>query len=480
MFTIVQRTIVNIFIDMAPPACFEHRHFRSGEGGNASHNGMGSLLMTGIITDMAMIEGYRCIRCGARYGNDIRFDSRGCPGCKDIAPANLQPVYCAGGSSTVPVGVRADLENTLWRYASSLPCLEGGVVSLGEGLTPLMSAERIGKALDVPHLFIKDESRNPTWSHKDRFSTVAVSAALSHGAKVVATASSGNAGASLAAYAAKAGLGCVVTTFAGAAGAMISQIQAYGASIVPMARKSHRWEFLRKAADQYGWYVTSPYQHPVVGSHPLGIEGYKTMAYEIFDQSGGNLPEWCVLPVCYGDALAGIAAGFCELLETGKAARVPRLVAAEVHGSLSSALEKGVDKLDEQVAACDTVAVSIGTTRSTYQALKAIRDSRGCAVCVTNDQLIRMQGTLARKEGMFAELASVAPLVAVQHLRERGEIKRDDRVVAIMTASGLKDLDVLSEPRNRRDTFHSVDDAWKWIGESTGAGREPFPAHRPF
>lgn len=420
---------------------------------------------------MDFIAGYRCIRCGAQYPQDTMFDATGCPSCRETAPANLQPLYPKrAGSADLPCSeIQAD--RSLWRYAPFLPRFDHGVVSLGEGLTPLLPTPRIGEELGVPHLFIKDESRNPTWSHKDRFSTVAVTAALSERTKVVATASSGNAGASLAAYAAKAGLECVVVTFAGAAGAMLSQIRAYGASVVPMARKSDRWKLLEKGAAQLGWFVTSPYQHPVVGSHPLGIEGYKTLAYEIVDQSGAKLPDWCVLPVCYGDALAGISIGFHELFEMGKIARIPRLVAAEVHGSLSTALKKGLDRIEEQEPAFETVALSIGTTRSTFQAVKAIRDTQGCAVRVSNDPLLWMQKTLAAKEGIFAELASVAPLVAIRHLREQRVIARDDRVVAVITASGLKDLDVSARPQNVQAPFETVDDAWQWVRESTTAER---------
>lgn len=415
---------------------------------------------------MNIIAGYRCIRCGIRYPADLRLDTRGCPKCLETGPSNLRPLYLGRSKSLADTNNHAG--KSLWQYASRLPSFTGGIVSLGEGLTPLVPVGRIGQTLGVPHLFIKDESRNPTWSHKDRFSTVVVSAALSQGAKVVATASSGNAGASLAAYAAKAGLECIVVTFAGAAGAMISQIRAYGASIFPMARKTDRWALLEKAADQLGWFVTSPYHHPVIGSHPIGIEGYKTLAYEIVDQSD-DLPDWCILPVCYGDALTGICAGFQELLEMGRISRVPRLVAAEVHGSLSAALESGCDKIEEQEQSFETVAVSIGTTRSTYQALKALRDTGGCAVRVSNDEIRSMQRILAAKEGIFAELSSVAPLVAVQRLRERQVMAQDDRVVAIVTASGLKDLDIAIDAPRREKPLVSVEDAWKRALERTKA-----------
>lgn len=418
---------------------------------------------------MATISGYSCIRCGSEHASDIRIDSRGCPRCVEQAPANLQPIYTRGADAVDDQAEGSVLRSSLWRYGSFLPRPSGPVVSLGEGLTPLLPAERLGEALGVPQLFIKDEGRNPTGSHKDRFSTVAVSMARGQGARVLATASSGNAGASLAAYAAKSGLGCVVATFAGAAGPMLSQIHAYGASVIPMADKSDRWKLLEKAADRLGWFVTSPYQHPVVGSHPLGIEGYKTIAYEIAEQADGHLPDWCVLPVCYGDALAGVAAGFHDLRSRGKIARVPRLVAAEVHGSLSKALENGFDRIEEQEPSFETIALSIGTTRSTYQAVKALRDTGGHAVCVSNEKLIRMQKTLAAREGLFVELASVAPLVAIQDLRDRQIIVPGDRVVAVVTATGLKDLDISANPAATQAPFESVEAAWQWATGRHGA-----------
>ncbi|MGO4835073.1 threonine synthase, partial [Rhizobiaceae sp. 2RAB30] len=339
-------------------------------------------------------------------------------------------------------------------------------VSLGEGLTPLVEASRIGRTLGVPNLFIKDEGRNPTWSHKDRFSTVAVSVARAQGATVVATASSGNAGASLAAYAARAGLRCVVATFGGSANAMLAQIRKYGATVLPLANKMDRWALLAEAATRYGWFIASPYCAPVVGSHALGIEGYKTIAYEIVEQSGGVAPDWCVLPVCYGDALSGIWTGFQELFAQGAIPRLPRMVAAEVHGSLAQALATGGDRLEERGMAFESLAVSIGAPRSAYQALKALRESSGRAVPVSNDGLVEMQERLARDEGVFAELASVTPLLAIARLRGEGVIAAKDHVVAVTTASGLKDLDRSVGQATDDTIFRSTGDAWDWLGRN--------------
>ncbi|MBN9447463.1 MAG: pyridoxal-phosphate dependent enzyme, partial [Bosea sp.] len=118
-----------------------------------------------------------------------------------------------------------------------------------------------------------------------------------------------------------------------------------------------RWTLLAEAATRYGWFIASPYHAPVVGSHALGIEGYKTIAYEIVEESGGVAPDWCVLPVCYGDAFFGVWSGFQELFAQGAIPRLPRMAAAEVHGSLAQALATGRDRLEERSLAFESLAV---------------------------------------------------------------------------------------------------------------------------
>jgi len=422
---------------------------------------------------MSHATGFSCVRCGNAFPLDLEIDSRGCPNCLVVAPANLQVTY--HGQRLAPDDqTQRGKPPSLWRYADMLPCASSDAISLGEGLTPLLPATTIGRALGVPNLLIKDEGRNPTWSHKDRFSTVAVSMARLAGARVVATASSGNAGASLAAYAARAGLRCVVITFAGTAGAMLAQIKKYGAKVVPLTDKSQRWPLLAAGVERLGWFATSPFQAPVVGSHPAGIEGYKTLAYEIFEQMHGSMPDWCVLPVCYGDALAGLFQGFTDLLEQGKIDRIPRLAAAEIHGSLSEALASKTDLIAEAPAAFETLAVSMGTTRSTFQALRALRLSRGTAVRVSNLGLIALQQQLAASEGIFAELASVTPLAAIGTLTRQGVIGASDRVVAIVTASGLKDLDRSTASEDRQPVFETAGHAWEHLLQEEDTGRSRY------
>jgi threonine synthase len=407
-----------------------------------------------------------CIRCGESY--PVTAWAEDCARCRATAPAGLTVRYAtdppalrrgpteapsrapsprsASGSPAAPGGAAGDARwatapetpSPLWRWAEGLPVDAHDAVSLGEGGTPLLPLPRLAGALGVAALWVKDESRNPTWSFKDRLATVAVSTARRLGARVIASSSSGNAGAAVAAYAARAGLPCVVFTFTGAAGPMVTQMRAHGAMVLAVRDKADRWKLLEAGVRGRGWFPTSPFFAPAVGSNPYGIEGYKTLAYEVAEALGWRAPDWCVLPVCYGDALYGMWKGFDELARLGWIDAVPRLAAAEVYGSLGAALASGADAVPDMPKTRESLAASIGATRSTYQALHALRASGGAARTVGDDELLEFQARLA-SEGVYAEASSVAPLAAVRRLRRDGVMGAEASVVVVATAGGLKD-----------------------------------------
>ena len=376
-----------------------------------------------------------CILCGTTYPID-HFE-RACPSCLARGhAANLSVGYGAGPApdrDALPLRPAG-----LWRYADMLPLAAGEAVSLGEGATPLVSIEWTG-GMTVE---VKDETRNPTWSFKDRLASVAVSWARRSGAAVIATSSSGNAGAAAAAYAARAGLACVMLTFRGAAGPMIGQARATGAMVLECATRDDRWTILRKAVRAFGWFPTAPFFGPTVGSNPIGIEGYKTLAYEIAEQRGWQVPDWCVLPVCYGDALFGLWKGFEEMRRWGWTAAIPRLAAAEVSGSLAAAMADGAPMPPAMTRDAGSVAVSIDTPRSTAQAVHALRHADGVAVALEDAAILEARARLARRTGMFLETSSAAAFAAIDRLRGAGAMTKDQSVVALATASGLKDVRV--------------------------------------
>jgi threonine synthase len=323
----------------------------------------------------------------------------------------------------------------MWRWERFLHAPAAEAVTLGEGDTPLLPVP----SLDLGDLWLKDESRNPTWSFKDRLASGALTMARRFGAKVIASSSSGNAGAAAAAYAAKAGLPCVVFTFAGSASPLVLQMRAYGAMVVKVNDKADRWRLQSAGVRELGWYPTSPFFGPVVGSNPYGMEGYKTIAFEIAEAFDWKPPEWCVLPVCYGDALHGMWKGFEELKALGWIDRTPRFVAAEVSGSLVAAMAGGDAMPSEAPRNAPSIATSIGALQGTVQALDVLRRSKGAAVAVGDDELRRWVVTLATREGLWPEASSAAPFAAIERLRAEGTIKPHERCVALLTASGLKD-----------------------------------------
>ena len=387
---------------------------------------------------MSHLTGLACIRCGAQFGIEARFD--GCPACRAAAPANLTPRY--DFTTLARDFSRESLRDrpvNLWRYHEFLPSDPSESVTLGEGMTPLFRCDRFGNRLGLRRLYVKDESQNPSGSFKDRLAATALAMADRFEARTVGVSSTGNAGAAAAAYAARKGLPCVVLTVKGAASSIMTQIQAYGAMVMATETKADRWKLLQTAVNEWHWYPTSPYFGPPVGSNPFGVEGYKTLAFEICEQMDWNAPDWCVLPVAYGDALFGMWKGFDEFARLGLIHKRPRMVAAEMAGCLSAALESGDDRIPEIAAPSPHVAGSISVSQSTYQALFALRASGGLARVVKNDELLDLQSALGADEGIYAEPSSMAAFAALRQLCLENRIGREEVVAVVSTATGLKD-----------------------------------------
>ena len=259
------------------------------------------------------------------------------------------------------------------------------------------------------------------------------------GAPGVVVSSTGNHGAAIAAYAAHAGLPCIVFTLASVPLTMKAQMSAYGAMVVALEHPRDRWVLMRVAANALGWLPTSGYVWPPLGSPPFGMEGYKSIAYEIVDTLGAP-PDWVVVPPSYGDGLYGTWKGFRELRDLGVIERTPRMAAAEPFGPLAETLRTGADSPVE-VAAGPSVSFSIATPMGTFQALAALRESDGAAAATPDDEVVAMQLRLAALEGIYVEPSSAAGLVAIARLRRADRIGADDRVVVVLTSSGLKDPD---------------------------------------
>src|SRR5262245_27549809 len=322
----------------------------------------------------ARVVGLECLRCHAIFDDPRGF--AGCPRCKqdgvfvnlsvrlDLAPlSGLRP-------EDLPSAPRG-----LWRYGAVLPAAQHAV-SLGEGGTPIVHLERLGRRLGLPRLYAKDESQNPTWSYKDRLCATAVTHAVETGARVITISSTGNHGASTAAYAARAGLPCVIFTLASVPETMKTLMQAYGAAVVACPTSESRWQLMRQGIERFGWYPTSGFVTPPVGSNPWGVEGYKTIAYELAEDLGWTAPDVVVVPSAYSDGLYGIWKGWMELQTLGLVKHTPRMIAAEPFGPLAAALERGLQAPEPVEAPAPSVAFSIASRYGTWQGLAALREDR--------------------------------------------------------------------------------------------------------
>ncbi|ASL08783.1 threonine synthase [Mycobacterium intracellulare subsp. chimaera] len=360
----------------------------------------------------------------------------GCPDCASHGVGvNLTPAY-ALAPGALPCQAA---QPGVFGFRELLPLAPDDVpVSLGEGGTPLVSLHRLGPRLGLHRLTLKDETRNPTWSYKDRLAAVAVTKAAASGASTVVVSSTGNHGAAVAAYAAAAGLGCVVLTVSSVPREMRILMQAYGASVVAYDNGPDRWSVMQAAVEAFDWMPISGLTTPPIGSNPFGIEGYKTIAYELWHQLG-ETPDVVVVPSAHGDGLAGLRRGFSDLIGLGLTNHMPRLVAVDPFGAYVGGLHCQEGE-QPTVATQPSMAFSVASRRATYQGLDAIRATNGMAVAEpSNDAIASMQLELASAEGIYAEGASVLTVLAARQLAERRWIDPHESVVVLSTSTGLKD-----------------------------------------
>ncbi|WP_432825591.1 threonine synthase [Dactylosporangium sp. CA-092794] len=381
----------------------------------------------------------RCIRCGAEGSPAGPF--KGCPAClADGKPSNVQVVYDDAEllRALRRVAGHAETLRDMWHYREVLPIDESSIVTLGEGATPLLAAPRLGAKLGIPRLYLKDESRNATGSFKDRLAAAAVSAARQLGRRVVVGSSSGNAGAAVAAMAARAGLPCVMFTTQKFPLAMKTQMAIYGTYLLAAPTVQDRWSLMEAGVDELGWFPVTVYGSPFFGSNCYGIEGYKTIGYEIVDQLG-VAPDHVVFPVGAGDAFSGAFKAMAEYQRAGVIDRVPVMHAAEVYGPLEQALAGGADVVEAVDVPAPTVAVSVGSNLSTFQALDVLRRTGGSARTASNEEMLRAQRDLGALEGIWVETSSALSVAALPHLVAAGAVDPESVVVAVLTSDGLKD-----------------------------------------
>lgn len=388
---------------------------------------------------MSFATGLRCVHCDARY--PLAGMHEGCPACAtDDFRSGLTPTYDYDAVRRALDGRSlADMDRSPWRFHALLPVTDRtNEVTLGEGSTALVPMPRLAElGGGGGEVWLKDESRNPTWSFKDRHAAVTVSKARELGARVIMASSSGNHGAAVAAYAARAGMTAIVLTYAGLSEAAATVIQAYGATLAVTTREG-RWAIIREGISRFGWYPATNFTDiPTNGA--FGHEGYKVIAYELHEQLDGRIPDYVFVPTAYAEGLFGIWKGFEELHRLGISDRVPRMVACEPEGGPLAPAWSDASRRIVRVHAKPTVARGIGGSVNSYLGIAALHGSDGLVVQTPDEEILDAQRELAG-QGIFAEPAAAASLAGLRRLRLSGRLEPGATTVLISTSSGLKHL----------------------------------------
>ncbi len=379
------------------------------------------------------LTGFRCVRCGSEQPAEP--SPLTCAECG----GNLDAVYnyaaiAAGWSKEA---LAADPDRSLWRYLPLLPVSAAPEKrSLLVGGTPLVHLEHVARELGLAWLGIKDDTRNPSASLKDRASEVAIRHAAESGRDTLVVASTGNAAASLAALCAWHGARAVVLAPASAPAAKLTQVLQYGALLCPVdGSYDDAFDLARAVAEERGWYLRS------TGVNPVMSEGKKTVALEFAEQLGWEVPDTILVPVGDGCIIGGVHKGLSDLVRLGWIERMPRIAAIQAEGSSSvaDAVRSGGPIVPVRAR---TVAdsISVDLPRDGDKALRAVRETNGFALTVSDEEILRAQQALASRTGIFAEPAAAAAWAGLLKARRTGEVRPGQRVLVLITGSGLKDI----------------------------------------
>ncbi len=398
---------------------------------------------------MQKFTGYRCSLCGTEYlPGQVTYT---CP--KDGGNLDIELDYKAIKKKFQLEDITSRGDFSLWRYEPLLPVNtpKGEATPLHlAGWTPVFKLPRLAEKLGLKHLWLKDESRNPSASFKDRASAILMARAQEIKADVVVTASTGNAGAALACMSAAIGQKAIIFAPKSAPPAKVAQLLIFGAKVILVdGTYDDAFDLTIKAANEFGWYCRN------TGYNPFTAEGKKTAAFEIWEwwievhrdwhekdsPLDNHSPLTIFIPVGDGNIISGIHKGFKDLLELGWTPSMPRIIGVQAEGSaaIANAFNSNTERIIPVSAATLADSISVDLPRDGVRAVRAARETNGAYITVPDSEILKAIAELGQM-GVFAEPAGATAYAGLVKAAASGVVGSDDPVLVLNTGSGLKDV----------------------------------------
>jgi threonine synthase len=398
---------------------------------------------------MNKFVGYRCSLCGEEYSPaEVTYT---CP--KEGGNLDVVLDYDSIKSKYTPDDILSRNDPSLWHFLPLLPVQEppGEATPLhAAGGTPVFKLSRLAEKLGLKYLWLKDESRNPTASFKDRASAIVVARAQEIGAEIVVTASTGNAGAALAGMSAAVGQKAIIFAPKSAPQAKVAQLLIFGAKVILVdGTYDDAFDLTVKAANEFGWYCRN------TGYNPFTAEGKKTAALEIWEWWESTHQKWheavgmdvdhapltVFVSVGDGNIISGIHKGFKDLYQLGWLPRIPRIIGVQADGSaaISNAFHADTETITPVSAKTIADSISVDLPRDGVRAVRAAKETSGTYVNVSDKEILKAIAELG-KLGVFAEPAGAAAYAGLVRAAASGVVGSEDPILVLNTGSGLKDV----------------------------------------
>ena len=385
---------------------------------------------------MSYVKKLKCLLCGKEYNpGEVRYT---CPECGNEGILEVMYDYDKIKKHFSKESLVNNRNYTMWRYLPLLPVDDTTKIGpLKVGWTPLYTADRIRKDLEMQNLWIKDDGRNPTASLKDRASAVAVVKARELGEKIVTCASTGNAASSLAGASASVGLKNYIFVPKAAPKAKIAQLLVFGATVFAVnGTYDDAFDLSIEATKEFGWYNRN------TAFNPYMVEGKKTVSLEIVEQMNFEVPDYVFVSVGDGCIISGVAKGYKDMFALGFINKMPKLVAVQAEGCkpvVDAVNGNGKVEFVNPNTLADSIAV--GIPRNRVMAVRDIKESNGFGISVDDNEIISAIKYLGSTQGIFAEPAGSTGFAGMLKALKEGKISRKDKVVVIVTGNGLKDVE---------------------------------------